>query len=460
MNTRVLIVEDEFIEANNLEEILDGAGYAVTGIARSVSTALNMIEKIRPDIVMLDIQLQGNLTGIDLARKLRAMKIAFVYLSANSNKSILDAAKETKPYGFLVKPFRSKDVLVMLDVALYLHRQAEEADRGRTILSKNLGPATGEQLKEIIGASPAMADILNNVEIVSQSDTAVLILGESGTGKELIAQAIHRLSSRKDKALVVVNCGALPVNLIESELFGHEKGSFTGAFNKRIGKFEQADGGIIFLDEVGEIPLDLQVKFLRVLQEKEIERVGGTTRKVDVRIIAATNRNLEEEISKGRFRLDLYYRLNIFPIALPPLRERQSDIVPLANYFLKKYAGKQGKEVAGFSDEVMSMLCSYSWPGNVRELENMMERSALLATGPLITSLALPKDKTKDLFEMDENRVKTIEENERDHIVYILKKCGWKVYGEGGAAELLDINVSTLNSRMKKLGIDKKRYMK
>ncbi|MBS1606672.1 MAG: sigma-54-dependent Fis family transcriptional regulator [Bacteroidetes bacterium] len=460
MNTSVLIVEDEFIEANNLEEILVGAGYTVTGIARSVSTALNMIEKRRPGIVMVDIRLQGNLTGIDLGMKLREMKIAFLYLSANSNKSILDAAKATKPYGFLVKPFRSKDVLVMLDIALYLHKQAAESSKTDALNGKSGNLPASRPLKEIVGSSPAMTDILNHIQVVSQSDTAVLILGESGTGKELVAQAIHHLSGRRDKALVVVNCGALPANLIESELFGHEKGSFTGAFNKRIGKFEQADGGTIFLDEIGELPLDLQVKFLRVLQEKEIERIGGSTRKVDVRIIAATNKNLEEEISKGQFRLDLYYRLNIFPICLPPLRERQSDIQLLANYFLKKYADRQGKEITGFSDEVIGMLHAYSWPGNVRELENIMERSVLLASGSLITSLALPKGKGRGPAEIDESRIKTMEENERDHILSILMKCNWKVYGEGGAAELLKINVSTLNSRMKKLGIEKKRYMK
>ncbi|MET3981817.1 transcriptional regulator with GAF, ATPase, and Fis domain [Mucilaginibacter sp. UYP25] len=304
-----------------------------------------------------------------------------------------------------------------------------------------------------------MIDILNNVRNVSQFDTSVLILGESGTGKELIAQAIHQLSDRKSKPLVVVNCGALPANLIESELFGHEKGAFTGALNSRIGKFEQADGGTIFLDEIGELPLDLQVKFLRVLQEKEIERIGGKSKKVDVRVIAATNRNLEDEIAGGRFRLDLYYRLNIFPILLPPLRERRSDIVLLAEYFLKKYADKQGKTITGFSDEVIQIMLRYSWLGNVRELENMMERSVLLSMGGLIISLMLPKDKGKPIIDDEETKVKTMEENERDHILCILEKCEWKVYGEGGAASLLNINVSTLNSRMKKLGIDKKHYL-
>lgn len=459
MRTKILIVEDQFIEANNMQGILERAGYKVTGIARSVPIALKMIEKEQPDMVMLDILLQGNLTGIDLAGTLREMKIAFVYLSANSNKQILDAAKATKPYGFLVKPFRAKDVLIMLDVAWYLHQQAEEEIKNKDAFIKNGGLSGSNELKEIIGNSPAISNILNNVKLVSQSDTAVLILGESGTGKELIAQAIHRLSKRKSKPLIVVNCAALPANLIESELFGHEKGSFTGAFNKRIGKFEQADGGTIFLDEIGELPLDLQVKFLRVLQEKEIERIGGNAKKVDVRIIAATNRNLEEEISAGRFRLDLYYRLNIFPILLPPLRERQGDVLQLASYFLKKYADKQGKSITGFSDEVISLIKQYSWPGNVRELENMMERSVLLAMGTLITTLVLPKDKGKAIIEIEVDKVKTIEENERDHILATLIKCDWKVYGEGGAAELLDINVSTLNSRMKKLGIDRKHFI-
>jgi two-component system response regulator HydG len=458
VKTKILIVEDQFIEANNMQGILERAGYKITGIARSVPIALKMVEKEKPDMVMLDIMLQGNLTGIDLAAKLHEVNIAFVYLSANSNKQILDAAKATKPYGFLVKPFRAKDVLVMLEVAWYLHQQGKEDVKNREAYLKNGGyPATGE-LKSIVGNSPAMVDILNNIKIVSQSDTAVLILGESGTGKELIAQGIHRLSDRKNKPLVVVNCGALPANLIESELFGHEKGSFTGAYNLRVGKFEQANGGTIFLDEIGELPLELQVKFLRVLQEKEIERIGGSSKKVDVRIIAATNRNLEEEISAGRFRLDLYYRLNIFPILLPPLRERNGDVLLLADYFLKKYANKQGKTITGFSDEVINIMRTYSWPGNVRELENMMERSVLLSMGSLITSLIVPKDKNKAIIEIENHKVKTMEENERDHILAILAKCEGKVYGEGGAAELLNINVSTLNSRMKKLGIDKKHY--
>jgi len=456
VKAKILIVEDQFIEANNLQMILERAGYRVCSIARSVPIALKIIAAEKPDLVLLDIFLQGNLTGIDLAKDLAEKKIAFVYISANSNKQILDAAKSTKPYGFLVKPFREKDVLVMLDVAWYLHQQNQEA-----VFQKNSkfskGNDRSNDLTHIIGSSPAMVELLDNIKIVGVTDTSVLILGESGTGKELVAQGIHRISTRKNKPLVVVNCAALPANLIESELFGHEKGAFTGALYRRVGKFEQANGGTIFLDEIGELPLELQVKFLRVLQEKEIESIGGSPKKIDVRIIAATNRNLEEEMAAGRFRIDLFYRLNIFPLFLPPLRERGSDIIELANYFLAAYARKQGKTISGFSQPVIKAIQEYSWPGNVRELENMMERSVLLSSGPIVDTMNLPKDYFQQNNTRDVNRVKTMEENERDHIISVLKRCDWKVYGSGGAAEMLDMNVSTLNSRIKKLGIEKHR---
>jgi DNA-binding NtrC family response regulator len=459
MKAKILVVEDQFVEANNLQRILESAGYTVCPIARSVPLAQRIIERDQPDMVLLDIYLQGNLTGIDLARELKEKNIAFVYTSANSSREVLDAAKATKPYGFLVKPFREKDVLVMLDVAWYLHEQNEEARKQRrmgTQQEKAIGK--GGELRAIIAGSQNMLDVLDKIRIVSPTETSVLILGESGTGKELVAQEIHRSSSRSGRPLVVVNCGALPANLIESELFGHEKGAFTGAANRRIGKFELANGGTIFLDEIGELPPDLQVKFLRVLQEREIERIGGETKKVDVRVIAATNRNLEEEIASGRFRLDLYYRLNVFPISVPPLRERKSDIRLLADFFLKSYAKKEGKLVDGFSEPVMKELLDYSWPGNVRELENMMARAVLLSNKPVIDALLLPHDPLKGGAGADDHKIKTMEENERDHIIAVLKKCDWRVFGPGGAAELLNINVSTLNSRMKKLGISKRSY--
>jgi transcriptional regulator with GAF, ATPase, and Fis domain len=284
------------------------------------------------------------------------------------------------------------------------------------------------------------------------------VTGESGTGKERIADCIHRLSPRKDEPIVKVNCATLPVNLIESELFGHEKGAFTGAIDKRTGKFELAHKGTIFLDEIGEMPLETQVKLLRVLQEKEIERVGGKAPiKVNVRIIAATNRNLEKEVAEGRFRLDLYYRLNVFPIQLPPLRERKDDIVLLAQYFLQHYANKNGKVITAIEDAALANLLNYSWPGNIRELENLIERSVLLTKGTTIDNIPLPVAKKQAGSSPGGERLtKTIQENEREHILSVLQQCGGRIRGKGGAAEILGIPPTTLASKMIKLGI--KRY--
>jgi two-component system response regulator HydG len=452
MNTKILIVEDQFIEAHNLKLILKGAGYEVCSIARSVPIALNVIEKEAPDLVLLDIFLQGELTGIDLAKTLEKTGTPFVFISANSNKDVLDAAKSTKPYGFLVKPFRKNDVLVMLDVAWYLHQQKQQN------IDKHSKPLPADSnIKTIIGDSPGIRELLKNIRIVSQSNTSVLILGENGTGKELVAQAIHQASPRKAKPFIVVNCAALPANLVESELFGHEKGAFTGAVHKRIGKFEQAQDGTIFLDEIGELPLELQVKFLRVLQEKEIESIGGAVKKINVRVIAATNRDLEQEVGAGRFRVDLFYRLNVFPLLLPPLRERKEDILPLANHFLAMHAQELGKTITGFSRTVRDELLSYSWPGNVRELHNQVERAVLLTEGPVIDTLhrQAPATVPKEAQAEASGRIKTMTENERDHIVAVLENCNWKIAGRGGAAEALDVNANTLNSRIKKLGIRK-----
>ena len=461
MKKKILIVEDQFIEANNLQMILEKAGYSVCTIARSVPIALEVVETEKPDMVLVDIFLHGNLTGIDLARKLREKDIAFVYLSANSNKKTLDEAKVTRPYGFLVKPFREKDILVTLDIAWYLHEQYLASIQIRDEVLKQPSNHSGiPEFKTIIGHSRPLQSLLDNVLMVARSETSVLLLGESGTGKEKIAECIHSLSSKKKRAFVKVNCAALPATLIESELFGHERGAFTGAHEKRIGKFEQADGGTIFLDEIGEMPPEIQVKLLRVLQEKEIERIGGRdTLKIDVRIIAATNRNLEKEIAEGRFRMDLYYRLNVFPIILPPLRERKEDIPLLAIHFLHQYSRRTGKRITDIAAEALEKLMLYDWPGNIRELENLIERSVLLAPGAIITDILLPDHFKKPVaVPAHTETIKTIEENERDHIVATLKKCNGKISGEGGAAELLNIHVSTLNSKIRKLGIKKEQY--
>lgn len=307
----------------------------------------------------------------------------------------------------------------------------------------------------IVGSSPEMQQVYKLLNRISNSETTVLILGETGTGKELIAKSIHDSSGRSQKAMVKVNCAAIPPNLIESELFGHEKGSFTGATERRIGKFEQAHKGTIFLDEIGELPLDLQVKLLRVLQEKEIERVGGkTTISTDVRIISATNRNLLAEVEAGRFRRDLFYRLNVFPVSLPALRDRKTDIALLATFFLKKFAQKSNRTLEGFSKKAISTMMAYSWPGNVRELEHLVERHVVMAQGAIIKEVEIPGNTEQSLSVIAP--VKTIFENERDHIFAVLELCNGKISGANGAAKLLGVPATTLNSKIKRLGLAKR----
>ncbi|WP_312389187.1 sigma-54 dependent transcriptional regulator [Chryseobacterium sp.] len=447
MKEKILIVEDEFIVANDLKIMLIKAGYQITGIASSVVQARKSIAEKKPDWVLLDIMLKGDLTGIDLAWELREINLPFLYISANTNQTTLEAVKETQPYGFMVKPFRERDLIVMLDIAKYRF----DIEKGCEFIQNS----DDESIEGIIGKSKVLQDVVEKVRVVAPTETSVLVVGESGTGKEKIAHSVHELSDRKDQPIVIVNCAALPLSLIESELFGHEKGSFTGANTQRIGKFEQANNGTIFLDEIGELPLDSQVKLLRVLQEKEIERLGGNkTFKVNVRIVAATNRSLEKEVAEGRFRLDLYYRLNVFPIELPPLRERKEDIELLANFFLNKYATASRRNISSISKNALEQLLHYKWPGNIRELEHLIERSVLLAKTTEIENFELPKS-VEQSAEPFHGQLKSMEEMERDHILNALESCGGKVSGIGGAAELLKIQPQTLYSKMKKLGIDK-----
>jgi DNA-binding NtrC family response regulator len=646
MKEKILIVEDEFVEANYLRSMLNRAGYTVCGVARSVEKALELVEQERPGLVLLDITLSGKLTGVDLARQLKEQNIAFIYLSANSTESVLTEAKATEPYGFLVKPFRENDLLITLEIARYRHKHSLESKYRQEALLQNqlaaigstsgdweqrllaigkalqpyipfdfltvafdfagesgfkglgflrvgfdeyqsmgvneLSVITGMKVHEldrlytqdfrdtaatiytedvlvrlsqsrslkklmidtfemgscltlplhisdkeqatllffsrrpdiynsdhvaifyriqqsltkslklalpqdrtrlssgsatkhkerpsedragavvpgfegIIGKSHLLLSVFDGITQVAPSDTSVLILGESGTGKEMIASCIHKLSPRKDQRLVKVNCAAIPPTLIESELFGHEKGSFTGALDKRIGKFEQADKGTIFLDEVGEMPLELQAKLLTVLQDREIERIGARAPiKINVRIIAATNRNLEKEVAEGRFRLDLYYRLNVFPITLPPLRDRKEDLLDLANFFIGIYNRKAGRKITGLSDGAYKSMMAYHWPGNVRELEHLIERCVLLAKGSTIDDVPIPTPAKNDPGPYSSDYpIKTIQQNERDHIITVLRKCNGKIWGPGAAAELLNLPPTTLRSKMKKLGIEK-----
>jgi len=303
----------------------------------------------------------------------------------------------------------------------------------------------------VIGKSKKFRQVVKIVGKVAPTDTTVLILGETGTGKELLARCIHGMSLRSERPLIKVNCAALPASLMESELFGHAKGAFTGAFQEQKGRFEMADKGSIFLDEIGDLPMEFQTKLLRVLQEKEINRVGeGKTIKVDARVIAATNRNLAREVEKGNFREDLFYRLNVFPITSPPLRERKEDIPSLVQYFLDHYNRKLGKQIDMIPKVTLSKLCSYRWPGNIRELENIVERAVVLASGRVL--------EVDDLIDLDShpkrfNRYPSLKEVERDYILKVLQKTGWRVSGEKGAAKILDLNPKTLESKLKKLGI-------
>lgn len=312
---------------------------------------------------------------------------------------------------------------------------------------------------EIIGNAHAMQEVYRLMSLVADSGTTVLILGETGTGKELIARALHNASPRKDKLMIKVNCAALPASLIESELFGHERGAFTGATDRRIGKFELANHSTLFLDEIGELPPEAQAKLLRVIQERELERVGGKqTIKIDVRIIAATNRNLEEEVKAGRFRADLYFRLNVFPITLPPLRERMEDLEPLTHFFVEKYSKNTGRKIRKVAPKVLQQLRAYTWPGNVREMEHLIERSVILTTDAELRDIYIPKQNSAEKAELSHISNHSLEDIERGYIIEVLKRCSGKISGIGGAAEVLNIPGNTLHSKMKKLKISKADY--
>ncbi|CAG4992599.1 Formate hydrogenlyase transcriptional activator FhlA [Dyadobacter sp. CECT 9275] len=309
---------------------------------------------------------------------------------------------------------------------------------------------------DMIGTAGPMEQVRRLMSQVAGTESTVLLLGETGTGKGLVAKSIHQSSLRKNEVMITVDCAALPPDLIESELFGHEKGSFTGALERRIGKWELADKGTLFLDEIGEMPYATQAKILRAIQEREIERIGGnSTIKTDVRIISATSKDLAGEVRKGRFRSDLFFRLNVFPIVLPPLRERRQDIHELVSYFLKKYSEKSGRKVSRISSKVQKKLLSYHWPGNVRELENLIERSVLLTTQSVIDEVFLPVGYQKEGLKRNIGKVKTINEVVREHILMVLTLCEGKIAGDGGAAEVLKIPPTTLHAMIKRLVIKK-----
>jgi len=456
---KILIVEDELIVARDIRKTLEKAGHKVIGVARTAEKALSMVQVTRPALVLVDIFLKGSLTGIDLASRLNEEDIPFIYISANSNQSVLEAAKTTHPYGFIVKPFRARDLLVSIDIAQYRYEHNKEMNRRSSPGTPTPAPVKRVAFNDdgFIGKSAVMLKVFNQIQQVAPFDTSVLLLGESGTGKEVVANHIYRESSRNNRPFIKINCAAVPSGLMESDFFGHEKGAFTGAADRKQGKFELAAGGTILLDEIGEMPLDIQAKLLRVLQEKEIQRIGGNTMiKTDVRIIAATNRNLEMEIAAGRFRLDLYYRLHVFPIVLPPLRQRKEDIPLLIDHFITHYNSTMGKNITGVDQPVLQRLLDYNWPGNVRELQFLIERSILMANDDRIREIILPDEHPALIKNAPTGHSqKAIEEIEKAHIISILEQCNFKISGKGGAAELLNLQPSELYAKIKKIGIKK-----
>tara|TARA_Y100001933_G_scaffold261154_1_gene315103 strand:- start:21 stop:1370 length:1350 start_codon:yes stop_codon:yes gene_type:complete len=445
MKYKILIVDDEKNMIWALTNALKKADYQIESTLRG-DKAISKIEIFDPDLILLDIKLPG-MDGISVLKSLRKSgnRTPVIMMTAHGT---LDTAIQALKFGatdYLSKPFDLEEMKVTVEKALEFGQMTKEIHYLKDELKKGLK-------ETVIGDSQKMKDLLQVADQVAQSDATILITGESGTGKEVIADYIYKSSARLDQAFVKVNCGALTETLLESELFGHEKGAFTGAVSRKPGRFERADGGTIFLDEIGEIPLSTQVKLLRILQQKEFERVGGTeTLTCDVRILAATNRNLARMVENGTFREDLYYRLNVIPIEIPPLRDRKEDIPLLFHHFLEKYSKKMKKGPIQVDEEAMECLINYSWKGNIRELENLVERMVILSRNQKIGYDDLPlelKARENDgrTFDLPDEGI-DLEQVEKDLIGQALEKTG---QNQTRAAKLLGISRHTLLYRMEK----------
>jgi two-component system NtrC family response regulator len=452
---KILVVDDEELIRNQMKWALS-KDYEVL-LAGNVNSAMKSIGKEKPDIIMLDISLTPDMgtgtEGIALLQEILSLDdtIKVIMITGNNTRENARRCVALGAYDFYSKPIDVEEIKITIRRAI--HIQSLERENRR--LQEDLERA--QEFREIISSCEEMDEVLETVRRVSATDVTVLIQGESGTGKELIARAIHYNSTRKDKPFVPVNCGAIAENLLESELFGHEKGAFTDAYTRSRGKLELAQDGTLFLDEIAELTPKLQVKLLRFLQEREIERVGGEERiQLDVRVLAASNRNIEEELKKGQFRDDLYYRLNVISISLPPLRERGEDVILLANAFLNRFSREMGINTNGFSDEALLALRSYNWPGNVREVENKLRRAIIMARGPYIT----PDD--LDLKEPDKKKkpgkLTLKEARDRLESQYIREALRRSNGNVTHASELIGVTRSTFYSIMEKYGIDSKEY--
>jgi len=443
---KILVVDDEAIVRESLSEWLKDVGYQVF-TAENGPKALEMIEKEKPGIMIADLVMPG-MDGIELMKKAKAQqpKIEVIIITAYASIPTAITAMKEGAYDYIEKPFCPERAEFLVEKLAEHQELVEENLALRHRLEDRY------RFENIIAKSSKMQRVIEVIKVVAKSNATVLITGESGTGKELVARAIHSQSNRRNKPFVAVSCAALPESLLESELFGHEKGSFTGAYAQKKGKFEFANGGTLFLDEVGEMSTNIQVHLLRVLEEKEFTRVGGNEpTRVDVRVISATNKDLRKAIEKQDFREDLYYRLNVVNIELPPLRERKEDIPLLAEHFLHKFAMENQKETTGFSPEAMELVLDYDWPGNVRELENAIERAVILAKDSIITIADLPQENLSPAYSTTPR--KNLKEVEKGHIWKILRETG-ENYSE--AARILGISRMTLYNKAKVYGFDVK----
>ena len=452
---RILVIDDEGRNREFLKEFLDVEGFDVE-TAKDGQEGIEILEKMDFDLVLTDLKMPraDGLAVLEGLQRINPQTVAIVFTGFGSIDTAVKAVK-LGAYDYITKPLKMEEISLVIHRALEHRKLSLENEMLRRQLKRKY------KFDNIVGDSEGMQQVFRLVEKIANTDSTVLIYGESGTGKELIARAIHFNSDRRERPLIPVNCGAIPEELLESELFGHEQGAFTGATRTRIGRFELGNGGTIFLDEIGDMSPALQVKILRVLQEHEFERVGGMkTIKVDIRVIAATNKDLEKNVAEGKFREDLFYRLNVIPIQLPPLRDRPADIPLLVNHFTQMYNGKNGHNITGVSPEAMELLTSYEWPGNVRELENMIERIVILKGEGLIE----PGDLSEKILASDsgtlhprvripENGISfntAVTEFERELILQALNRTNWV---KNKAAKLLNLNRTTLVEKMKKINL-------
>jgi len=451
MKPKILVVDDEHSHRQMIEAVLSAEGYEIAQ-ADNGQAAIDAVADKFYDLLIMDIRMP-KLGGIEALKKIKKISpgIPIIIMTAYASVGTAVDALKSGASDYLAKPLDIEELKILVAKTLRIHQLEEE----NIYLKERLNDRF--DFSNIIGQSSAMNKLFETMALVAPSEATVLIVGESGTGKELIANAIHQNSPRKDHPFIKVNCAALPETLLESELFGHEKGSFTGAIARRKGRFQLAHKSSIFLDEIAEMASATQAKILRVLQEREFEPIGSTqTIKVDTRVIAATNKNLEKEIAAGRFREDLYYRLNVVTLDVPPMRERREDIPYLADFFLKQYADKNRRLIQGFSPRATDLLMRYDWPGNVRELENIIERAVIMSRGEVITPLEFPNDLQELDEELKNSQInltpgRSLKEVEKEMILRTLEETGGN---RTHAANILGISRRTLQLKLKEYGIN------